>query len=132
VIHSLSERRIMKLIKFLFRKESIFEVFYPTFLVYKALGLASFQLKSVQFRTSFGDYVGFILSFAYTLYLLLTINFDSMHSLDFSKVLALAMSMNYLMVYFCMNIYLLANFLTRRKHHELLRKLHNLDLQVHI
>jgi hypothetical protein len=122
----------MRLATFLFHKEDIIEAFYPTFLVYKTLGLSCFQLKSEQFKTSVWDYLGFVINFAYTLFLLLTINFDSMHSLDFSKVLALGMSMNYLLVYFSMNIYLAANFLTRRKHHGLLRKFRNLDMQVNI
>lgn len=122
----------MRLIKFLLHKDNVAEVFYPTFLLYKALGLTSFELKSEHFRTSVWDYIGFIASFSYTLYLLVTINFDSMHSLDFSKVLALGMRMNYFLVYFCMNIYMIANFLTRRAHYELLGKFHNLDIQVKI
>lgn len=120
----------MKLVKFLFHKSNIIEAFFPTFLIYKCCGLTCFQLKSVTFKTSFWDYLGFFTNVAYTLYLLITIKVFSSSSFKFSKVLSLGMLMNYIFAHICINVYLIANFVTRRKFFELLRKLHNLDIQV--
>ena len=111
-------------------KNDVYEVCYPFFIVLKFYGLAVFDLKSSKFKCSVIETCLFVLRVGCSFYFSSKTISNQYYSVGFSKILNVGMKLAIAVPQLIITFVPILNFVQRKKHHKIYRKIHEIDLRV--